>query len=928
MPLRSRSAQAVLHLLYLSAVFVLGACAGEKHPERWVRVAGLIDEAPQSWAPMPTFNQRRLTFDWQFKTPADLTPWILQQVAAEQAGDSWIFDPSGPDPQVARRLEPFDADQVDFVELAVAHADSSTMQMYWSDGGPFNARQKWARHVVLNPKQKQVQSTSPRTELVGRLFTFEARDHEAWTGKIGAFRLDPSNGEPVTSRLLGIRGYRLQHDPDALAEHLDRPALQDFQGDVRLALPAPPGYETRRRISKLPPRARLRGAFGSQATRGESITFIIEAEIDGRREDLLRATIAPKNEGNQWHPIDLDLSPYSGSSLELIWRTEGPTREALSEGIPIWADTQVHAPTRRKLPPNVVLVIGDTLRADRTSLHGYERPTTPNLDAWAARHAVVFDHAVAAAPWTLPSHVSMFTGLNPLRHGTNHRGGAADGMTLLAERLHAEGYRTLAFTGGGFLSPAWGMTQGFERFQYSRHNEEPDLDRHLPQLLRWLEEHPPEPYFLLLHTFETHAPYKARQPWLDQFANDSRPAGEPPALITSPTRAAEEEGYRYESILRARTGRPEGPRDATEAEKRWLGLLYDSSVARLDDGVGEILRRLYSSPKPESLVIFTSDHGEALGENGAFGHTNLEEYNLRVPLAIALPGRPGRGRRTADVVRHIDLAPTVLDALGLKPFDDVDGESLLSFWTDRPDPHGPRLAESYAGSNNQGISLRSWPWKLIRQDSPWPTPSDRTELYKLEAPFQANLEVGADPSREPLSQLLPLLRRRFQSQCHLELKAQNLNDAPWVLGIRGDLANVHSLKTLDDDHQGLSWKEQRLHLRLNPGDRRHFYLAPRFQATSHVKIYRPDPELPLFRIPVEWEAEISPEIFQQVEKVGVVLKSGEWKPTDQPLKDQDTGFTMTLRDTACPWMKSSGTLGTELDDETRKQLQALGYVVQ
>jgi len=156
-------------------------------------------------------------------------------------------------------------------------------------------------------------------------------------------------------------------------------------------------------------------------------------------------------------------------------------------------------------PPNIILISIDTLRADRLSLDGRQPPSSPRIDSWARRSAVTFRAAVAQAPWTLPSHCSMLTGLDPLHHGVNHPFEAApDELVTLAERLSREGYYTAGITGGGWLHPRYGLADGYDRYRYwtGEQRGDEELAAHAEIAADWLEELR-EPFFLFPCTTST-----------------------------------------------------------------------------------------------------------------------------------------------------------------------------------------------------------------------------------------------------------------------------------------------------------------------------------------------------------------------------------------------------------------------------------------
>jgi arylsulfatase A-like enzyme len=369
-------------------------------------------------------------------------------------------------------------------------------------------------------------------------------------------------------------------------------------------------------------------------------------------------------------------------------------------------------------PPSVIVVSVDTLRRDRLNCYGYRaRTLSPNIDALAA-DSVLFENAVAAAPWTTPSHMSLFTSLAPSSHGitTSFRRlvldiGAGTVQALpesrvtLAEALAGHGFRTAAFTGGSTLAPAIGFGQGFSVYDTSMVKMSP---AGMGRMKAWVGRQRGRPFFLFWHTFEVHNPY------LDtRFVGEVLPAGD----------AREVEGVMGE--VRRRLARsPVPPRvwarlARLEPHFRELSsALYDGGVASMDRWVGDLVGFLRQSGLYESaLIVFTSDHGEELWDRapgslfGAHGHTLYDEM-VRVPLLIKLPGRAYAGARVAAPAGSIDVMPTVLDVLGLPPAAEAEGRSLRPLWEGRDS--GGRIAFSEAlAFDEEKKSVRTARFKYI-----------------------------------------------------------------------------------------------------------------------------------------------------------------------------------------------------------------------
>jgi arylsulfatase A-like enzyme len=305
-------------------------------------------------------------------------------------------------------------------------------------------------------------------------------------------------------------------------------------------------------------------------------------------------------------------------------------------------------------PRGVLLVTIDTLRADHLGAYGYERPTSPFLDSLAKR-GTLFEHAFASAPMTAPSHASLFTGLYPPQHGVriNEQGFAPSTgrhFRTLAEMLVAAGYKTAAFTGVGFLRS---ISQGFLTVDagsgdYRRYRQ---ADATVTKALAWLAlRKPGERYFVWLHLFDVHPP---RRP---------PPEGAPSLVFSS--RAAALSFARAEI---ARHGVTEDVYPNLAALAREYAA-YDSEIAFADAQLRRLFDGMNASGHGDCLWIVTADHGEGLGDHGWRDHVRyVYDEAVHVPLIVYQRGRFG-GLRVKDLVRHVDVAPTLLELLGL-PFE-------------------------------------------------------------------------------------------------------------------------------------------------------------------------------------------------------------------------------------------------------------------
>ena len=332
-------------------------------------------------------------------------------------------------------------------------------------------------------------------------------------------------------------------------------------------------------------------------------------------------------------------------------------------------------------PMNLVLVTIDTLRADRLGCYG-ANVETPHLDMLAQR-GVLFENAVAQAPLTAPSHASMFTGLYPTVHRVRDTGGFVlqPQFTTLAELLQQQGWDTAAYVGASVLKQRFGFNQGFAVYDddmggHQTAGEAPErrAEEVVRRAIDWLDAQSGKPYFLWVHVFDPHLPYDPPSPFHEMYP-----------------------------------GRP-----------------YDGEVAYVDRELGRLFERVEQKSADDTLIVALSDHGESFSEHGEYAHgVFLYDSTLRIPLLIAGPGVPA-GMRIKQQARSIDLLPTVLELMGGRAPQGVQGASLT------PALSGKEIAayayiETLFPKINLGWTelrgIRTNQWKYIR--------APRPELYDL-----------------------------------------------------------------------------------------------------------------------------------------------------------------------------------------------------
>ncbi len=361
---------------------------------------------------------------------------------------------------------------------------------------------------------------------------------------------------------------------------------------------------------------------------------------------------------------------------------------------------------------NVLLISIDTLRADRLSCYSTEHLRTPNIDKFAER-GVLFSKAFAHTSTTLPSHTNMLCGTTPLHHGVHDNFNFALGREFLTltEHLKASGYSTGAFIGGFPLDSRFGLDQGFDVYDddFGKKSElEIRAEFVVDKAISWLEVQN-NPWFLWVHCYDPHDPYEPPEPFLKQYEND----------------------------------------------------VYNGEVAYVDHVLGELYSYLEKHNLfDNTLIVFTGDHGEALGQHGEVTH-GFFAYNevIWVPLIVCSPGI--EGARNDQYVSHIDIFPTVCDLLGVKKPAFLQGISLLPAMNGKKLPQRAHYFESLYPYYSRG-------WAPLRgfiqngekyMDSPIP------ELYDVESDF-AELDnlVRQKKSEEYKKQLERIIEDRSNSE--------------------------------------------------------------------------------------------------------------------------------------------------------------------
>ncbi|HWP93498.1 MAG TPA: sulfatase-like hydrolase/transferase [Thermodesulfobacteriota bacterium] len=350
--------------------------------------------------------------------------------------------------------------------------------------------------------------------------------------------------------------------------------------------------------------------------------------------------------------------------------------------------TFFYQPSTKSGHPNIILISIDTLRADHLGSYGYGRDTTPNIDRFA-KDAVLFTNTIAQSSWTLPSHMSMLTGLYPSGHGVMRPSSKlSDGHLTIAEILQNAGYETVAFTDGAYLSHRFGY-QGFDHFDDIGYG----IEAIYAKAVNWLKKGHSRPFFLFLHTYQVHAPYDP-PPAYDIYS-DKNYGG-----IVEVSGNSNDYYKEIKPLM-------------TLEDYHYVIDKYDGEIYYTDYYLGKLFNKLKElNLYDDSIIILTSDHGENFLDHPAYhiDHKELYDEIVKVPLIIKAPMFPTNQIITTQV-ESIDIMPTVLEKLGISLPNWIDGKSVVELV--QKGTYGKTHA--FSERNYRYKMIRSNDWKLIHR---------------------------------------------------------------------------------------------------------------------------------------------------------------------------------------------------------------------
>jgi arylsulfatase A-like enzyme len=444
-------------------------------------------------------------------------------------------------------------------------------------------------------------------------------------------------------------------------------------------------------IKPLPPVESTPGSSAEPGGRANKIRFVIRAGTDRPSMTVFQREIH-RARRDEWIDQSVDLSRFAGKEIWLSFeagvaadpstadREEGPLPFAALFGEPI-----VHDRARYREGKAVIVISVDTLRRDHMSVHGYPKRTTPTLKE-LAKESAVFDDAVTTAPWTLPAHASLFTSVYPSIHGAvDLRQPLPGDLESLPRLLQRTGYFTGAVVTHLYLSKQYGFGHGFDRHTYSYDARGQWVT---DRAVAFLRERGDRDFFLFLHYYDPHWHYDPPPPYDRTF---------------DPNYQGSATGVWWNF-------KEESRETIAEDDYRHIVALYDGEILYTDRELGRLFREMKQlGVFDKALVVVTSDHGEEFLEHGSWEHQKtLYDEVISIPLLVKLPGGKGKGRRMAEQVSLVDVAPTIVDALGLSVPAEFQGRSLLGAigGSDTPSESDAWAETQHTVDGSHKVSLR------------------------------------------------------------------------------------------------------------------------------------------------------------------------------------------------------------------------------
>jgi len=499
-------------------------------------------------------------------------------------------------------------------------------------------------------------------------------------------------------------------DPPATAP---RTAPIRMGGEPRRALLSPTARSYRFYL-QVPNAASLVFDIGADNDR----TFTVRARADG----LAEQTLFTGASRGAWSEQRVDLSGLAGKAVALELTTEG------APGVAGWAEPEImvepaSSPTEPPAPhgakpKNVIFIMIDTARADAFAAFGKGTAHTPAFDALVPE-STRFANAYNNENWTKPSVATLLSGLYPSTHDTKRDDSRLPAaVELLPQRLKANGFKTAGLIANGYISKHFGFKKGWDYYHnYIREGAPTEAEHLYSDAAAWLETNKGSPFFLYIQPIDPHVPIVVDSKYTEPYYSGTYdgPLGQ----------EIDHEDQRALST---------GKLQPTDDDLKWLRAVYNGEISYHDEQMGLFLDKVRAWGLLENtLLIVTNDHGEELYEYGKVGHGHtLHELMMRAPLLLHYPPLFRPGKVINEIVEQVDLTPTILNALGLPPIPQADGESLLPLVQGKPHRRPYYAIMEFLGGRR---AVRVGSWKLMRDREDWAQlydvvadPDERTDL--------------------------------------------------------------------------------------------------------------------------------------------------------------------------------------------------------
>jgi arylsulfatase A-like enzyme len=368
------------------------------------------------------------------------------------------------------------------------------------------------------------------------------------------------------------------------------------------------------------------------------LTYSISIENRNTQKNIFTKSFKNKYFCDGYIPFEKDIK----GDVKIVFETKG-------KGLGAWVNPRLNMV--KKDPKVFIIIVLDTLRYDHTSLYGYHRKTTPSLEK-LADDGVVYNHAFTTTSWTLPAHVSLFSGKDLSEHGVvAPKDFISEDYPMAAEIFQVKGFLTAAFTGGGFVEDSYGFYRGFQYYSNEPGNvfSMNSAERVFNHFKNYIKRFRGSDLFIFLHTYQMHAPYKAPRPYIERINKDA-------------------EGNLF-GVSKFIQHKHEYFKPMEEAKRQQLIDLYDASILYADEAlVGNVINYLKQEGLYENaMMVVLSDHGEEFYDHGSWehGHTLYNEL-IKIPLVIKYPSYTNKKGIEESLVSISDIPGVMLKESGFQ----------------------------------------------------------------------------------------------------------------------------------------------------------------------------------------------------------------------------------------------------------------------